>query len=372
MPGMATAKNNAPGSTPAAGSGTGSGSGSAGGPSGGSSLSADDRIVILHGKEAFLRTEWLRRLQVALRERHGELDEYRYPGTTPMAIVLDEVRSFGLLAGHKIVIVDEADQFLQGEDRRRAMERYAADPCEGATLVLRSEIWRPGNLDKLVAKVGRLIKCDLASVPEATRWVTGRCERRHAARIDPAAAELLVERMGTELARLDSELAKLAIAANTAAGLKEGAVINRTLVVQLVGLGREEQAWSIQEPILAGDAAAAVRMVGELLEVSRAPEVMISWSLVDVARKLAEAGDRFASGESDREVASALRLWGPSASAVLGAARRRPVGNLRSLFAMALEGDRALKSGGARDPRRHLEGLASRLATAVSGSNPAK
>ncbi len=329
--------------------------------------SVGDRIVVLHGKEAFLRTEWTRRLLAGLREKHGGIDEFRFPGTTPVAIVLDELRSVGLLSSHKAVIVDDADQFLQGDDRRRALERYAESPSEGATLVLRSETWRPGNFDKRVAEVGTVTKCEVASAAEAIRWATGRCERRHSATIEPAAVELLVDRLGTDLGRLDSELAKLAIAANTGAGAQAGAAISRGLVAQLVGLGREEQAWAIQEPVLAGDPGAAVRLVGELLEVARAPEVMISWSLLDVSRKVAEAADRLASGEGEREVSAALRLWGPSASAILGAARRVPRNELRNQFARALATDRALKTGRARDPRRTLEGLAAVLAAGFRG-----
>ena len=323
---------------------------------------------MLHGKEAFLRTEWTRRLLAALRERHGEIDEFRFSGSAPVAAVLDELRSMGLLAGHKVVIVDDADQFLQGEDRRRAMERYAEAPSESATLVLRSDTWRPGNFDKRVAEVGTMTKCEAATTAEAIRWATGRCERRHAATIEPSAVGLLVDRLGTDLGRLDSELAKLAIAANAAAGSTSGAAISRLLVAQLVGLGREEQAWAIQEPVLAGDPGAAVRLVGELLEVARAPEVMISWSLLDVTRKVAEAADRLGAGESEREVSSALRLWGPSASAILTAARRFPRNRLRTQFAKALASDRALKTGRARDPRRTLEGLSALLAVGFAAS----
>lgn len=330
-------------------------------PTTGTTPTADHRIVVLHGAEAFLRMEWTRRLLAALRERFGEVDELRFPGTTPVVEVLDEARSLSLLSAHKAIIVDEADQFLQGEDRRRAMERYAEAPADGATLLLRSDTWRPGNFDKAVARAGIVMKCDVATDADAARWAMSRCQKRHHATIATAAAALLIERIGADLGRLDSELAKLALAANTAAGAESGGEITRTLVATLVGVGREEQAWAIQEPVLARDAAAAARMVGELLDVARVPDALVSWSLLDLARKLAEATERFGAGESEREVASALRLWGPSGNALLRVARSVPLTRLRDGFALAVATDKALKSGSARDPRRALEALAIQL-----------
>jgi DNA polymerase III delta subunit len=89
-----------------------------------------------------------------LRERHGAVDEFNFDGATcSLADVLDELRSYGLMSQHKVVVVDNAEQFMQGDDRRRAMERYAESPMQDATLILRSGGWRPGTFDKLVAAV---------------------------------------------------------------------------------------------------------------------------------------------------------------------------------------------------------------------------
>ena len=40
--------------------------------------SADHRIVVLHGKESFLRSEHTRRVLDALRERFGAVDEFSF------------------------------------------------------------------------------------------------------------------------------------------------------------------------------------------------------------------------------------------------------------------------------------------------------
>ena len=321
---------------------------------------ASHRIIVLHGKDSFLRLEWTRRLREALREKFGGVDEFVFDGATvPLATVLDELRSYGLMAAHKLVIVDDADAFFGVEDRRRAMERYAKEPMAEATLLLRSQNWRPGNFDKMVAEVGLVLKCEAPGDADAARWCISRANAHHTMALEATAAGLLVERVGTDLARLDSELGKLAVAA----GASGKTQIDRACVIDLVGASREEQAWEIQEAILSGNSGVAAAKVADLLRISRAPEVMIAWSAVDLARKIHAAASLRANGADDGAVARELRLWGDSTGPILSAARRLGVAASAEAFRVAVDGDRGLKTGLSPDPERALVGLCVLLAT---------
>jgi len=331
-----------------------------------SSPSADMRVVVLHGKDAFLRLERGRQLEAALQERFGGVDRMDLDGTNAaLADVLDNLRTPGLFAGHKLVVLENAEAFMGAEDRRRAMERYAENPCAEATLLMRcASGWRPGNFDKLVAKVGAVIKCDSPTPMEAVKWCAARSLRRHQAEMEPAAAELLVEKLGPDLGRLDAELGKLAAAAaRPGAGTTK---VTRAIVQEFTGLSREEQAWEIQGPVLEGKADAALIKLDELLRVSRVPEVMIGWSLVDLARKVHDASCLLSQGESEGAVAKALKLWGPASSSVVRAGRRIKPAAAARLFRMAVETDRATKNGTAPEPARAFEGLMVQLAEALA------
>ncbi len=331
-----------------------------------SSPSADMRVVVLHGKDAFLRLERGRQLESALQERFGGVDRMDLDGTNAaLADVLDNLRTPGLFAGHKLVVLENAEAFMGAEDRRRAMERYAENPCAEATLLMRcASGWRPGNFDKLVAKVGAVIKCDSPTPMEAVKWCSARSLRRHQAEMEPAAAELLVEKLGPDLGRLDAELGKLAAAAaRPGAGTTK---VTRAIVQEFTGLSREEQAWEIQGPVLEGKADAALVKLDELLRVSRVPEVMIGWSLVDLARKVHDASCLLSQGESEGAVAKALKLWGPASSSVVRAGRRIKPAAAARLFRMAVETDRATKNGTAPEPARAFEGLMVQLAEALA------
>lgn len=323
---------------------------------------ADMRIVVLHGKDAFLRLERGRQLEAALQKSFGGLDRTDLDGASAsLADVLDGLRTPGLFAPHKLVVLENADAFMGAEDRRRAMEGYAAASAPESTLLMRTAgTWRPGNFDKLVAKVGAVIKCESPSIEEAMHWCSGRAAKRHQARMEPAAIQLLVEKIGPDLGRLDAELGKLAAAA-ARPGVAE-TVITRAVVQEFTGLSREEQAWEIQNPVLAGHADAALAKLDELLRVSRVPEVMVGWSLVDLARKIHDASCLLSQGESEGAVAKALKLWGPSAFALTRAARHVRPAEAAAMFRMAVETDRSTKNGTAPEPDRAFETLMVRMA----------
>ncbi|MFA6047173.1 MAG: hypothetical protein WC718_19480, partial [Phycisphaerales bacterium] len=247
-------------------------------------LDATARVALLHGNDSFLRSLHTAALRKALEKAHKTIDTVVFDGNTASAAdVLDECRSFGLIAGYKLVVVDNADQIVK-EANRPLFERYCESVAQGeppgATLLLRAGTWYPGNLDKLIAEVGAVVKCDEPGEREAVGWVSKRAAKEYEAAIAEDAADLLVARVGTNLGRLDSELAKLVAAAG-------GQEIDRALVIEFVGASREEAAWGIQSTLLgATGPAEALGHLRYLLDVSRQPSQAIAYAFTDLARKL--------------------------------------------------------------------------------------
>lgn len=316
----------------------------------------EDRVVVLHGKELFLRTEYTDHLRKLLRQAHGECEFVKFDGANAHpAEILDECRSFGLMAAHKLVVVDDADQLLT-QDTRPMFERYAEAPSDQATLVLRAPAWRPGNLDKAVAKSGVVIKCEVVNPAQAVKWAARRAERTHGAKLAPDAAAMLVERTGSDLGRLDNELGKLAAAAG------QGGTVTTALIAELVGLTREEEAWAIQSLLLSGDPERALRELRVIMgNGARDAGVPVSYACCDLARKLVGAAEGMAAGTPPAKLRAALKLWGDSERLVFDNARRLGPARARALFDAAIGVDAGLKSGA--DPEIALETLALRFVT---------
>ena len=320
-------------------------------------MSADLRIVVLAGKEAMLRTVYTTKLREALEAAHGDIDVLRFGGKeSEVAEVLDECRSFGLMTAHKLVIVDEADQWVK-EGARALVERYAEAPADAATLVLRTDTWRKGKLDAMIETHGAIVHCEELPAPKAAAWAIGRCKKEHDGELTKAAAAALVERIGSDLGRLDAALGKLALMAGDGE-------ITPELVVREVGLSREEEVWGIQRTLLSGDPEACVAHVREALDVSRHPGVLVVWAMTDLARKLHAASRGGREGTNPQQLAKDLKLWGPARDAVMGAARRVDPERARGLWEACVEADAAGKSGLGKH-ERHAERLAIRFASVM-------
>lgn len=328
--------------------------------------------MVLHGPEHFLHAERTAELREALEAAHGAVDVLQFDGkTAEPATVLDECRSLGLIAAHKLVIVDDADQFVK-ETSRAMVERYAQHPEPGATLLLRTAIWRKGKLDGLIEAVGVLKPCDYIDRDRLAIWARARASKRYLAEVSREIAEVLVARVGESMGRVDTELQKLALAARSATNppipQEEPVTITEELVNQMVPLSREESAWAIQETLLSGDPELGIRQARELIEVSREPAVLVTFAMTDLARKTHAAAHALRAGGNPFALAGKLKIWGPSKDAVLDAARRIDPAKLHRLLATCIDTDRRQKSGYG-DPARSVERLIVQFAD-VFGPGP--
>lgn len=315
-------------------------------------LDASCRVVLLKGKEAFLRSHRTTELKDALSEAHGGVDVFLFDGEKDEAAdILDECRSFGLMSEHKLVIVDNAESFVK-ESSRTLVERYAQSPCDGATLLLRAETWRAGKLDKMIEAAGTILKCEAVTPDQAMKWCRVRAKKRHEAEIDERTAWMLVDRVGTDLSRLSSEIAKLALAA--------GGRITPDMVAELSASSREIDPWTVQEPLLSGDATHAIGSIRRVLESApRDAHVPVAMSAAQLAANLHAIAARGKATPAD--VGKARKLWGFRLGPIEAGSRRADPDSLRRLLDAALETDAKGKSGVGK-PSVSLEVLAARFA----------
>ncbi|MFI4881136.1 MAG: DNA polymerase III subunit delta [Phycisphaerales bacterium JB064] len=324
-----------------------------------------ERVVIIKGPDAFLRQHYLDKLKEALAGTTGlDLNVIRFDGeSAELADVLDECRSPGLLPVHKLVVVDAADKFVR-EATRPALEKYADAPDDRATLVLRAETWRPGNLDKAVAKVGKVMDCKEVGPQQAAQWATGRAKGFHKVSLRADAAQLLVDSVGTDLARLDAELAKLS---TDAVGPLDAPEVTLDLVRTHVQATREaDTPWPLQDEVLSGNPARALAYIELWMgNAARDQAVPAMWACVDLTRVLATAARMAAAGTPDGVIAKKLKIWPPErGGGIMRAARKLGPMRAARLHQRACEADAAIKRGA--HSRRTLETLCVEIASRLS------
>lgn len=324
----------------------------------------EHRVVLLYGANTFLAAEYTTQLKDKLQAAHGALDVLHFDGKEhKLADVLDECRSFGLMQQHKMIVVDSAEELVK-EDNRPLVERYAEQPTEGATLVLRATKWYKGKLDDKISAVGIMVECGDVGEAMAHKWAIARAGKRHGATLEPDAASTLIERCGDDLGRIDSELGKLAAMAGSQSDSQAGSAgpvtITGAMVKEVVGRSREESAWDWQSTLIMGHTEAAIERQRYLVNVMRESPVLLWWACMDLTRKLHAASNALKAGENERNIASALRLWGPAQGALLSKARELGPAGARRALKLAVEADAGVKSG-LGDAERTLEVVAVRL-----------
>jgi DNA polymerase-3 subunit delta len=192
--------------------------------------------------------------------------------------------------GRHMVVVEEADEFVS--QNRPALEQYVARPRTASLLVLDAKLWpSTTRLYKALAESGLQIECKFPPPARLLKWLAAWAKEAHQAQLDPAAAELLAERVEPELGLLDQELAKLASLAGP------GGTITAPMVHEVVGGWRAKTAWDMLDAALAGDTSTALVQLDRLLVAGEVPIALLAQIAASLRRfaaaaRLVEQGER--------------------------------------------------------------------------------
>lgn len=225
-------------------------------------------VYALVGSDPFLQLE---KLKEVLRLMPKDVQRVDVEGErAQLAEVLDELRSFAMFGGAKLVVVRDADEFL-GRYREQ-LEAYVAQPSESGTLVLRlSSLPKNQRIYKAIDKLGGVEACEPPK--DLAKWAADRARSAHRITLSPDAARMLVDLVGEDLGRIDNELAKLAIDAEGTKG-----PVGHDKVSESVAFQREQEMWDMTNELAAGDVAAALRRWRQLVQLDTSAEFRaVTW-----------------------------------------------------------------------------------------------
>jgi len=299
-------------------------------------------VYVLFGGDAFLldaaRTEIV---AAAIGDGDPQVAVTTFESDADLAAVLDELRTAPFLSPRRAVILRDADEFLaQKEDtktsNREALEHYLENPSENSTLLLLTASW-PKNtrLYKLIDKIGQAIDCsapDARNLPSHIAAAAGRRGKK----IQPDASQLLAAWVGADLAALEGEIEKLSLYAG------DRPVITSEDVAKLVTASGGVEAFAITNAITAGDAAAALTCLGNML-TRRGEEFKVLGLIVWHLRRVLGTQQAIAAGKPARSAMPPMPFAQQSAFAAM--LQRRPLAKLQADFRRLIAADLAMKSG---------------------------
>jgi DNA polymerase-3 subunit delta len=219
-------------------------------------------VYALIGEDSFFQVERLTEIMKQLPPDAAriDLDGER----AELADVFDELRSFAMFGGGKVVVLRNGDAFIT--KFRQQLEDYLEHPANSATLVMRVNSL-PANqkVYKLIQKVGAIEKCEPPSERELPRWIMLRGKSVHKITLDLETANVLAEQIGADLGRIDNELAKLALSS------KSGNITADDVLGSVV-FQREQEMWDMTNELALGRPTAALKRWRQLIQLDPSAE----------------------------------------------------------------------------------------------------
>jgi DNA polymerase-3 subunit delta len=302
-------------------------------------------IYAVVGGDVFLQLE---AVQGVLAQMPADVQRIDLDGETArLAETLDELRSFSMFGGFKLVVIRNADEFISRF--REQLEDYAAKPSDSGTLLLRvSSLPANQRIHKAIAKTGEVIKCEPPKLHEVPGWIIRRAESEHQLKVTSEAANVLSDLIGADLGRLDNELAKLAL--QVGGGVLKPADISISVVFQ-----REQEMWDMTDALSLGRPDEAVRRWRHLVASDPSSEFRaVTW----LGLWLEKASKALAMKKLKMNgftIAKELKIW-PAANAdkLLVTVEKLGEQKLKSAVDRLLDVDRKNKSG-LGDPAANVE-----------------
>jgi DNA polymerase-3 subunit delta len=225
-------------------------------------------VYALVGADPFLQ---LQKLAAIVRQMPPDVQRIDVDGErAELSDVLDELRSFAMFGGAKLVVVRNGDDLITRF--REPLEEYVANPSSGSTLILRLDaLNKAQRIAKAIAKNGEIEACEPPPPAALPKWITQHAKTAHKVTVDPDAATLLAELVGADLGRLDTEIAKLALFAD------DGRV-TADKVGSAVAFQREQEVKDMTLELATGQGASALRRWRQLVQMDKSAEFKaVTW-----------------------------------------------------------------------------------------------
>lgn len=269
---------------------------------------------------------------------------------TPMVQVVAAARTLPMWSKRRLVLASGIDTVKA--EQLEPLVGYIANPNPRGCLVLSGDKvdgrWRAFLALK---KAGYLHEFTRLKDRDLVAWLAAEAKRRRLP-IEASAVEGLAEAAGPDLGRVVQALEQVALFAN--------GPITREHVEEMIPESRERGIFELTRAIATGDAAAALRLVANLLR-NREPPLRIQFMLLRQLRQIWRAKELLAAKVPRADIATAVGIAPFFLDDVLVPAGRMSTTALTRSFTYLYQADRSLKSSRI-DPEVQVMRLVRRLA----------
>jgi DNA polymerase-3 subunit delta len=235
--------------------------------------------------------------------------------------LLAAIPAMSLMESRRYLLADGVERW-----RDRQLEAVAVAVAElppDLTLVLISRAKAPTKLAKAVkAAKGEIHEYEAPKAREMPRVLVADAQGL-GFRLEPAAARVLVDRMGANPVRLQRELERLALWAG------DGGEVTGADLEAMIADTSEAAVWSLSDALLERDAAAALRIGERLIDQGENVTGLI-YGLASRLRSACAAAGQLAEGVPPKQVESSLKMHPYAAKQLVARLRNADVAQLRT------------------------------------------
>jgi DNA polymerase-3 subunit delta len=234
--------------------------------------------------------------------------------------LLAAIPAMSLMESRRYLLADGVERW-RDRQLQAVAEALAALPPD-LTLVLIARAKAPAKLAKAVkAAKGEIHEFEAPKAREMPRLLVGDAQRL-GFRLEPAAARVLVDRMGANPVRLANELDRLALWAG------KGGEVTAADLDEMISDTSEAAVWSLSDALIEGDSATALRIGEQLIDQGENVTGLI-YGLASRLRGACAAAAQLADGVPPRQVESSLRMHPYAAKQLVGRLRDADLAGLR-------------------------------------------
>jgi DNA polymerase III subunit delta len=234
--------------------------------------------------------------------------------------LLAAIPAMSLMQSRRYLLADGVERWR--ERQLGAVAAAVADLPPDLTLVLIARAKAPAKLAKAVkAANGEIHEFEAPKARQMPRLLVDDA-RVLGFRLEPAAARILVDRMGAGPVRLRHELERLRLWAG------EGGQVTAADLEAMIVDTSEAAVWSLSDALIEGDAAASMRIGERLIDQGENVTGLI-YGLASRLRGACSAAGQLAEGASPSQVESSLKMHPYAAKQLVARLRDADVADLR-------------------------------------------
>ncbi len=261
-------------------------------------------IYFLHGEEPFFIDKIEEAVDAAvLSEAEKGFNQTLLYGKDVDAIqLLDYLRRYPMMSQYQVVILREAQEMKNLAD----LTSYAENPMPTTVFVVCHKYKKIDGRTKFAVALGKSKSVVFESKKlydnQVADWISKYCKSKKR-QIEPAAAALLSEYLGADLAKVSNELDKIFL------NLPEGKTISPDHVQQFVGISKDYNIFELQKAFATRDLP-KIAQISKYFEanIKKNPLIVTISGLFNFFSKTFQLQELQAQRKSETEILKALEL----------------------------------------------------------------